>query len=31
MCVQDAIKLCPEIKTTKAFVSWAVANSNVMI
>jgi hypothetical protein len=31
MCVQDAIKLVPEIKSTKAFVSWAVANSNVII
>jgi hypothetical protein len=31
MCVQDAMKLCPEIKTTKAFVAWAVANSNVMM
>jgi hypothetical protein len=31
MCVQDAIKLCPEIKTTKAFVQWAVSNANVLL
>ena len=31
MCVQDTIKLCPEVKQTKAFVAWAVANSNVLI
>jgi hypothetical protein len=31
MLVSDAMKLCPEIKNTKAFVSWAVRNSNVMI
>jgi hypothetical protein len=31
MCVSDAMKLKPEIKTTKAFVAWAVKNSNVMI
>jgi hypothetical protein len=31
MCVSDAMKLAPEIKTTKAFVQWAVSNSNVMI
>lgn len=31
MCVSDAIKLKPEIKHTKAFVQWAVANSNIMI
>ena len=31
MCVSDAMKLAPEIKTTKAFVAWAVKNSNVMI
>ena len=31
MCVADAMKLCPEIKTTKAFVTWAVQNSKVMI
>ena len=31
MCVSDAMKLKPEIKTTKAFVQWAVKNSNVMI
>jgi hypothetical protein len=31
MCVSDAMKLKPEIKTTKAFVSWAVKNSNVML
>ena len=31
MCVSDAIKLHPEIKTTKAFVGWAVKNANVMM
>lgn len=31
MCVSDAMKLAPEIKTTKAFVNWAVKNSNVML
>jgi len=31
MAVQDAIKLAPEIKSTKAFVAWAVDNSNVLI
>lgn len=31
MCVSDAMKLKPEIKTTKAFVTWAVKNSNVML
>lgn len=31
MCISDAMKLKPEIKTTKAFVSWAVKNSNVML
>jgi hypothetical protein len=31
MCVQDAIKLHPEIKETKAFVKWAVSNANVII
>jgi hypothetical protein len=31
MCVSDAMKLKPEIKTTKAFVQWAVKNSNVML
>jgi len=31
MCVSDAMKLRPEIKQTKAFVKWAVENSNVMI
>ena len=31
MCVSDAMKLAPEIKTTKAFVQWAVKNSNVML
>jgi hypothetical protein len=31
MCVSDAMKLKPEIKTTKAFISWAVKNSNVML
>jgi hypothetical protein len=31
MCVSDAMKLCPEIKTTRAFVNWAVQNAKVMI
>lgn len=31
MCVSDAMKLKPEIKSTKAFVTWAVKNSNVML
>lgn len=31
MCVQDAMKLTPEIKKTKAFVQWAVKNSKVVI
>lgn len=31
MAVSDAMKLKPEIKTTKAFVQWAVRNSNVML
>ena len=31
MCISDAMKLKPEIKSTKAFVSWAVKNSNVML
>ena len=31
MAVSDAMKLKPEIKTTKAFISWAVKNSNVML
>ena len=30
MCVSDAMKLSPEIKHTKAFVSWAVKNSSVV-
>jgi hypothetical protein len=31
MCVQDAMKLAPEIKSTKAFTAWAVKNANVLI
>jgi hypothetical protein len=31
MCVSDAMKLCPDIKNTKAFTAWAVKNANVMI
>lgn len=31
MAVSDAMKLKPEIKNTKAFVAWAVKNSNVML
>lgn len=30
MCVNDAMRLKPEIKSTKAFVQWAVANQGVM-
>lgn len=30
MCVSDSMKLCPEIKETKAFTAWAVKNSKVM-
>jgi hypothetical protein len=31
MCVSDAMKLHPDIKNTKAFITWAVKNSNVML
>lgn len=31
MCVSDAMKLAPEIKTTKAFTAWAIKNASVMI
>ena len=31
MCVSDAMKLKPEIKSTKAFVAWAVKNSHVLL
>jgi hypothetical protein len=31
MAVQDAIKLVPKIKETKAFTTWAVRNSNVLL
>jgi hypothetical protein len=31
MCVQDAMKLHPEVKTTKAFVQWAVNNAKVLM
>ena len=31
MLINDAVKLKPEIKTTKAFVQWAVANANVLL
>lgn len=31
MCVSDAMKLQPEIKSTKAFIAWAVKNSNIML
>jgi hypothetical protein len=31
MCVSDAMKLKPEIKQTKAYVSWAVKNASVII
>ena len=30
MCVSDAMKLCPEIKETKAFTTWAIKNSKVL-
>lgn len=31
MCVHDALKLCPKIKSTKAFVEFAVKNSNLLM
>lgn len=31
MCVNDAQKLKPEIKGTKAFVTWAVKNANILL
>lgn len=31
MCVNDAMKLCPDIKKTKAFVEFAVKNSNLLL
>ena len=31
MCINDALKLKPEIKQTKAFVQFAVKNSNLLI
>ena len=31
MCVSDAMKMQPDIKNTKAFISWAVKNSSVML
>lgn len=31
MCVQDAMRLQPKIKETKAFGTWAVRNSNVLL
>jgi hypothetical protein len=31
MCVSDAMKLHPDIKNTKAFITWAVKNSSVML
>lgn len=31
MLVNDAMKLCPAIKTTKAFTAWAIANANVLL
>jgi hypothetical protein len=31
MCINDALKLKPEIKQTKAFVQFAVRNSNLLI
>lgn len=31
MCVSDAMKMQPDIKNTKAFIAWAVKNSNVML
>lgn len=31
MCINDALKLCPKIKTTKAFVEFAVKNANLLL
>lgn len=31
MLVSDTAKLCPKVKSTKAFVDWAVKNSNVLV
>lgn len=31
MCVHDSTRLRPEIRTTKAFVQWAVKNANVLM
>lgn len=31
MLINDAVKLKPEVKTTKAFVKWAVENANVLL
>jgi hypothetical protein len=31
MCIFDAQKLKPEIRNTKAFMQWAVKNSNILI
>lgn len=31
MCVNDALKLCPGIKKTKAFVKFAVENANLLM
>lgn len=31
MCIHDAVKLCPAIKKTKAFVKFAVKNSELLL
>lgn len=31
MLINDAMKLAPAIKTTKAFTSWAIKNANVLL
>lgn len=31
MCISDIIRKQPTVKSTKAFISWAVKNSNVML
>lgn len=31
MAVQDAVRIKPEVKMTKAFIGWAVTNANVLL
>jgi hypothetical protein len=31
MCINDAMKLCPDIKKTEAFVKFAVKNANLLL